>query len=121
LAVQVIALTTVSTEPSSVVSGLVSFLLVTWKLQPGCGLTETLASGASAGKLTCSLVVEASLRSVGTRNVSSAYPPGAASAEGTVTWAEAGSTPIAVAVRTAPHSTAARATVRNAKLLMVSG
>ena len=57
--------------------------------QPAWGLTDTCASGQSAGRDTETLVVPAEADSFGTRTVILPNPPRVASVELTVTWADA--------------------------------
>src|SRR5919112_873027 len=86
-------------------TGLASLLRVTVAAQPGCGLMLTEASGVLVGKETASLMGLAVADSVGTRKVSFAKPPGAASRGFTVTCADAGAasrTEPARAARVAP-------------------
>src|SRR5262249_5731716 len=94
--------TSVTSSPSSVLTGLASFVVVSRCVQPGTGRTDTAAIGASVGSCTASFVVAAVALSVGTRKVITPPPPGTASVELTDTWASAGA-----AVR--PTSTAANA------------
>jgi hypothetical protein len=88
--VQVMLKTPSVTSPSSVLSGVASFLVTTCACQPGCGFTLTEASGWSWGKKTCSLVVAVESVSFGTRKLRAAYPPCVAVPGSTVTCAQPG-------------------------------
>src|SRR4051794_38951629 len=93
-AVQVILLTaSVILLPSSSVTGGVSGAFSVVSVHPGTGLTLRVAIGVAVGSWTLSDTVEAVSLSVGTRKVTSPKPPGVASDELTVTWADAVPTP----------------------------
>src|SRR4051794_14814281 len=79
--------------PSSSVIGGSPGAVVVVAVHPGTGLTLTKASGVSVGSCTFSPTVAAVSLSDGTRKVSSPKPPGAASVDPTVTWAEAAPVP----------------------------
>ena len=63
------------TSPSSVVMGLASLVLVVVTVHPGIGCTPTDAMGVSVGSCTTTWSVVAVASSLGTRNVTTAYPP----------------------------------------------
>ncbi len=58
--------------PALVSTGLSSFVVTTFAVQPGTGWYETELKGWSAGRSTTTLVVDAVADSVGTRNVRTA-------------------------------------------------
>src|SRR5262245_34609422 len=76
--------------PSSVLIGAASFVFSVVKVHPAVGCTLIDAIGLSVGMVTSSFVVDASVFSFGTRNVSFVYPPWSADFGLTVTCADAG-------------------------------
>ncbi len=87
---QVILVTASVISPYWDWTGVGSLPSVTSAFQPGTGLTETNGSGASTGKVTSILVVEASSRSLGTRKATLLKLPCGTEPGWTVTWASAG-------------------------------
>src|SRR4051794_34528130 len=113
-AVQVTSETaSVTVLPSSSVSGGLIAVGVLVAVQPGTGLMLTKANGVSVGSCTRTDVVFAVSLSLGTENVISPKPPGAAFGELTVTWADAVPTPRARTVPTTART--ARAACRSRK------
>jgi len=68
--VQVISETASVIVPSSVLMGVLSLVVVTFAVQPACGVTRTPRTGWSVGRKTCTFVVLAVSSSLGTRKVS---------------------------------------------------
>ncbi len=71
-------------------SGVASLRFSTATVQPGTGMVDTDATGASSGRFTSSLTVDAVSLSFGTRNATRPYPPWVAEFGLTVTCANAG-------------------------------
>jgi hypothetical protein len=67
--VQVTSETASLIVPSSVFTGVFSLVVVTFALQPSCGLTSTPRTGWSVGRYSCTFVVLAESSSSGTRKV----------------------------------------------------
>ncbi len=82
--------------------------VVRWIDEPATGRSDTDATGASAGRFTSSLVVDASSLSFGTLNVTVAYPPCVTLSALTPTCAEAGAAITRVRTATTPPTAAER-------------
>ena len=113
--VQVIFVTALLISPSSVFTGVGSFVLSALTVQPGTGLTDTNAIGWSVGSSMTTLVVEASSRSLGTRNVTFVHEPCSAVPGLTVTWARAGPAVAARATAEAAVTAARRLRAREGR------
>lgn len=110
--VQVTEVTALEILASPTCTGAASVVSVAALVQPGLTWALTRANGRSLGSVTVSLMVLAVSDSVGTRNTSFARPPGWASGDVTVTWADAGPAKVTAATTvsrlTAPAAHARR-------------
>ena len=89
-------------------------------VHPGIGVVLTEPSGWSSGRVTWSLVVLASSRSLGTRKATTEKPPASAAAGWMVTWAWATPGRDTAAAKAAATPTPMRRTVRRAEMLVVN-
>ena len=89
VAVQVIVVIAWVSVTSPTLTGAASFSVFFSTFHPSFTCAPTCANGWSLGSETTSLVVLVLSDSVGTRKISFAYPPGLASGDDTVTWADA--------------------------------
>lgn len=110
MAVQVTVVIALVSVTSPTLTGAGNCSVVFTTVQPGFTCAPTLANGWSLGNETTSFVVAAVSDSVGTRKTSFAYPPGLASGDDTVTWADAEvAAPASTSVDAAAIATARRA------------